>query len=106
MSWAVIYLREAKDDLDALDRSQQLHVLKAIRRVSEHPLPQSEGGYGKSLGRKGSSNLTGLYKIKLLALGLRVVYCLVREKEVMRIIVISVRNDDAVYRIAAERIEK
>lgn len=106
MSWIVVYLKEAQKDLDDLDRSQQLLVLKAIRKVSLHPLPQSEGGYGKPLGRRGSSNLTGFYKIKLLALGLRVVYCLVREKEVMRIIVISVRDDDAVYQIATERVEK
>lgn len=44
-------------------------------------------------------------KIKLLNQGLRIVYKLVREYGVMRIIVISIRDDEQVYKIAQKRID-
>jgi mRNA interferase RelE/StbE len=73
MNWTVEYKMEAQKDLEGLDRSQQMQVLKAIRKVSVNPLPQSEGGLGKPLGNKNNNNLTGYFKIKLRSLGLRVV---------------------------------
>lgn len=105
MEWKVEYLNEAIKDLKLLDHSQKLQVLKAIDKVSQNPLPNFEGGYGKPLGNKFNINLTGYYKIKLLKLGIRVVYGLVRQKEVMKVIVISVRDDEAVYETAVDRID-
>ena len=105
MSWKVEYFEEAKKDLLKLDHSQRLQVLKAIGKVSENPLSNNEGGYGKPLSNNATSNLSGYYKIKLLRLGIRVVYGIIREDTVMRIVVISVRGDDAVYRIADKRIK-
>jgi len=80
MNWIIEYKTEAEKDLEDLDRSQQIQILKAIRKVSVNPLPQSEGGFGKPLGSKSKNNLTGYFKIKLRSLGLRVIYGLVREK--------------------------
>lgn len=34
MDWAIEYKTEAQKDLKLLDRSQQIQVLKAIRKVS------------------------------------------------------------------------
>ena len=65
MNWNVEYLPEADKDLDSLTRQQQILVKKAIKKVQENPLPQSEGGYGKPLGHKHGLNLTNLLKIKL-----------------------------------------
>lgn len=106
MKWKIEWLKEALKDLKLLDNSQTLQVLKAIDKVSENPLPSNEGGYGKPLGNKSNTNLTGYLKIKLLKLGIRVVYRIVREHDIMRIIVISIREDDTVYKIAVDRIEK
>lgn len=106
MNWIIDYLKEAEKDLNSLDNSQKIQVLKAIRKVSQNPLPTSEGGYGKPLGNKSNTNLTGYYKIKLLKLGIRVVYRLVKENGIMKIIVISVREDEAVYQIALDRIDE
>ena len=64
--WKIEYLREAVDDLKKLDHSQRLQVIKAIDKVSENPLPQAEGGFGKPLGNKNSSKLAGYLKIKAL----------------------------------------
>lgn len=89
-----------------LDPQSQKMVVKAIDKVSANPLPQAEGGYGKPLGNHNKANLTGYMKIKLKDLGLRVVYGLVRENNVMKIIVISVRADEEVYLEAASRIRK
>jgi mRNA interferase RelE/StbE len=101
--WVVEYTEEAATDLKELDRSQQISVLKAIEKVSTNPLPYTEGGYGKPLGNHLSGNLTGYMKIKLLKLGLRVVYRLVRERNIMRVIIISIRDDDTVYKMTQER---
>lgn len=106
MAWVVEYIEEAEADLKGLDHSKQLHVLKAIKKVSTNPLPNTKGGYGKPLGSHLSSNLAGYLKIKLLKLGIRVVYQLVEDKGTMRIIIISVRDDEKVYKLAQERIQK
>jgi len=105
MKWKVEYLKESLKDLKALDHSQKLQVLKAIDKVSQNPLPNYEGGYGKPLGNKSNTNLTGYFKIKLLKLGIRVVYGLVKERGIMKIIVISIRKDEMVYQIAVDRID-
>jgi len=103
MSWEIKYHKEAQKELETLDHSQRLQVLKAIEKVSENPLPKYEGGYGKPLSNNSSTKLAGYFKIKLLKLGIRVVYGLVKEDEIMKIVVISVRADDIVYKLANKR---
>ncbi|MPM80765.1 hypothetical protein SDC9_127815 [bioreactor metagenome] len=105
MKWTVEYTKEAENDLRSLDGAQRLQVLKAIKKVSVNPLPNSEGGYGKPLGNHLSSKLTGYMKIKLLKLGLRVVYAIENQGNIMRIIIISVRDDETIYKMAQERIK-
>lgn len=104
--WKVEYLSEALEDIKQLDQGQRVQVVKVINKVAVNPLPQNEGGYGKPLGKKGDTNLTGYCKIKLLKLGLRVIYHLVRENNSMRIIVVSARADDEVYLLAQKRKEE
>ena len=67
-------------------------------------MPPSDG-IGKPLGNHSTSKLSGFYKIKLRNLGYRVVYSLVKDKETMKVIVISIRDDDAVYKEAERRIK-
>ena len=57
MNWQVVYLPEVEKDFRALSRDQALTVRKAIEKVRQNPLPQSEGGYGKPLGNKRQNNL-------------------------------------------------
>jgi len=102
--WDVTFIPEAEKDRAKLEISARNQVDKAIRKVSQNPLPKNEGGYGNPLGNKRGKNLTGLLKIKLKKLGIRVVYDLIREKETMRIIVISIRADNEVYKIADSRV--
>lgn len=106
MIWTVEYIQQAQDDLDRLDNAIRLQVLRAIMKVAQNPLPSSDGGYGKPLGNHNGTNLAGYLKIKLLAAGIRIVYRLITENGCMRIIVISARDDNAVYKIAHARIYK
>ena len=103
MSWEIEYIREAKKDLQKLDAYNRKLILKAIEKTAERPLPPPDG-IGKTLGNHTSSNLSGFFKIKLRDLGYRVVYQLIREKIRMRVIIISVRADEEVYREAERRI--
>lgn len=103
MKWNIEYIREAQKDLKRLDPYNRRLILKAIEKTAERPLPPPDG-IGKPLGNHASSKLSGFYKIKLRDLGYRVVYQLIREGETMRIIVISIRDDEAVYREAERRI--
>ncbi len=103
--WKVEFTAEAEKDRNSLDRSQRHQVDKAIYKVSQNPLPQSEGGYGRPLGNRQTNNLTGLLKIKLLRLGIRIVYKLSHTDEAMKIIVVAARAGDEVYEIASKRID-
>ena len=102
--WKVSYFDEALEDLKKMDNSQRKQVLKAIDKVKTNPLPQNEGGYGKPLGNKRGINLTNLYKIKLKKSGIRVVYQIIRVKDTMEIIIVSMREDEKVYEEAQKRI--
>lgn len=106
MTFNIEFLEEAEKDLKKLDHSVQIQVLKGISKVSQNPLSAEEGGYGKPLGNKSGANLTNLMKIKFRDLGIRVVYKVQRVEEVMKIIVISARTDEQVYREAAKRRNK
>ena len=58
------------------------------------------------MGNKGGNNLTGFFKIKYKGIGIRVVYSLVSEEKIMNIVVISQRDDEYCYEIAAKLYNK
>ncbi|MBQ6959791.1 MAG: type II toxin-antitoxin system RelE/ParE family toxin [Clostridia bacterium] len=103
MSWSVEFLEEARRDMRRLDHSAQIQVLKGIQKVAGNPVSIHEGGYGKPPGNHNDSSLSGLFKIKFRDLGLRVVYKTEMVDSIMKIIVVSARSDDQVYREAARR---
>lgn len=102
--WKIEYIKEAVDDLKKLDHSVQIQVLKAIRKTAQNPLPTTEGGLGKPLGNHTMSKLSGYCKIKLRKTGIRVVYRTIKQDGIMKIIIISVRDDETVYKLAEQRI--
>lgn len=106
MTWSIEFLEEALKDLEKLDYSVQLQVVKGIQKVGQNPLPVQEGGYGKPLGHKRGTNLTSLLKIKFRDLGIRVVYKVEQVDGIMKIVIISARTDEQVYKEAAKRREK
>ena len=106
MKWSVKFLPEADKDLDRLTRKQQITVKKAIDKVQTNPLSQNDGGYGKPLGHRQGTDLTNLLKTKLAGEGLRIVYRLIRAETAMLIVVIVIREDEEVYRIARQRADR
>lgn len=99
MSWLIEYLPEALEEFQKLDNSVRSQIVKGIRKVSQNPLPDYQGGYGKPL----SDNLAGLMKIKFKKIGLRVVYAIETDNNIMKIIIISARADSQVYNEAENR---
>ena len=106
MTWNIEFLEEAAKDIKRLDHSVRIQVLKGIQKVSRNPLPVQEGGYGKPLDSKSGTNLTNLLKIKFRDLGIRVVYKIIFDDGIMKIVVVSARADEQVYKEAAKRREK
>lgn len=98
--WKICIADEAIKDYKKLDGSVKKQVLAGIYKVAEAPLP-SPNGYGKPLGNKRDNNLTGFFKLKYKGIGIRVVYSLVLKSEVMNIVVISERDDNYCYELAA-----
>jgi mRNA interferase RelE/StbE len=101
--WDVRFIDEAEKEFSELDKEFQRQVISGIAKVSQNPLPFTEGGYGKPLGNKNNLNLTGFFKIKYRRSAIRVVYTIVREKQVMNIIVINKRDEDDCYTLANQR---
>ena len=106
MKWHIRYLKEVTEDFSNLDGSRKISVRKAINKTLLNPLPRSEGGYGISLGHKGRNDLTNFLEIKLRGAGLRVIYKLIHTETEMLVVVIGMREDESVYDIAQQRIEK
>lgn len=106
MSWEVKYLPEAVEDLRRLDGSQRILVRKAVGKLVQNPLPETEGGYGKWLGNRGGAKLAGFLKVKLRGSGLRIVYRLIRREEQVLLVIIGVREDSEVYEEAQKRIRQ
>lgn len=103
MGWNIEFIKAAQRDLKRLDPYVRKLIVKAINRTAERPLPPPDG-IGKPLGNHASSKLSGYYKIKLKNLGYRVIYQLIMDGNIMRIIVISIRDDETVYKEAERRI--
>lgn len=94
-------------DLKKLDGSLRRIIIKQIIKVSKKPQAKSKGGYGIPLGNKSGNNLTGYLEIKLRDEGIRCIYkCVENDKACgMDVIIISIRQDEKVYREARKRIE-
>lgn len=101
--WDVKFITEAEKEFGELDKGFQRQVISGIAKVSQNPLPSTEGGYGKPLGNKSNLNLTGFFKIKYRRIAIRVVYTIVREEQVMNIVVINKRDEDDCYTLANQR---
>lgn len=102
-AWSVVFLPEAREDINELDNAIRRQVDKAISKVSHNPLPRYRGGYGDPLSNQDDAQLAGLCKIKLKKAGVRVVYKAIELDDEMVVIVVGARADNEVYREAAKR---
>lgn len=84
-----------------LTKPQIIKLKQKIEQIAENPLPKTEGGLGEPL--KGS--LGGYLKFRFDS-DYRVVYKLIRENDMMRVVVIGLRSDKLVYNMAVQRLKK
>ena len=105
MQWHYRFIPQAEDDMRVLDGSQRKMVFKVLDKLMTNPLPADKGGYGKRLGHVGSTNLTGLMKIKLRGAGLRIVHDLIEIDGVAYVVVVGAREDSEVYEEASKRMD-
>ena len=96
--YKIEYLPGVRDDMDTLDGSQRKAVQMALEKLRRQP-----GEYGKPLGNKHGLNLTGLRRLKLNALGIRVVYLTIPQRETALVLAVGKREDDKIYREALRR---
>lgn len=102
--WDFSLIVEAQKDFQKLDGSQKKIVVKMLEKLRENPLPKIRGGYGTPLGNDTSTgNLSGLLKLKARGFGIRIVYELIEVENHSVVIVIGMREDKEVYKIAAKR---
>ena len=79
---------------------------RASGRSRTIPCPSTRAATESPSATNNDNDLTGLFKIKFRDLGLRVVYKTEMVDSRMKIIVVSARSDDQVYREAARRRSK
>lgn len=102
--WDYQLIKDAEQDFKKLDGSQKKIVVKMLEKLIENPLPRNRGGYGTPLGSDVTTgNLTGLLKLKARGFGIRIVYELIEEKNRSEVIVIGMREDKEVYKLATKR---
>lgn len=104
--WKIQFTKEAIKDIKSLDVPTRNIVKRALIKVSANPLPTTEGGYGKPLKNLNGSKLSGYLKIKVKKPAIRIIYSIVKEKDIMTVIVVGVRQNNEVYKEAEKRVKK
>jgi mRNA interferase RelE/StbE len=97
MTYKIKFHTEAQKELNELDGSVKLIVLKQIRKLMTKPF------LGVSLGNKAGSDLTGYRKLYANKKQIRIVYRIDEGKIEIYIITINKRENLDVYNIANSR---
>lgn len=91
---------EAKDDLLDLDRSTQVLVAKALKKLETDPEQR-----GAPLGSRKSGNLTNFRKLVVGNRAYRIIYRVESDGTIAVVWVIGKRADDECYAIAMSRLQ-
>jgi mRNA interferase RelE/StbE len=86
-----------KEDMKKLNRSIQIQVLKKLKQLALSP------ELGKPLGNKGGLNLTGLRKVYVVKKQVRIVYEIIDDMLVVKVVAIGKREEMQVYKEAEKR---
>jgi mRNA interferase RelE/StbE len=96
--YSIEFLEEAKADLKSFDRSQQILVLKQLKKIEKSP------ELGKLLGNKNGYNLSGYRKMYADNKKIRIVYKIVEDRIIVEVVAVGNRSEMEVYQKASERI--
>jgi len=100
MKYKVSFISSAQKDFDKLDGRRKILVAKQLVKLETNPFS------GKELGNKAGIDLTGYFKLYVDKKKIRIVYSVIEERIIVKIIAIGERDELAVYREAAKRIKK
>lgn len=98
MTYTVRLHPEAEAEFRALDGRQKLLIAKKLRQLETKPL------LGKELGNKAGMDLSGYRKLYADGTRIRIVYEVIENAVVVFIVAIGERDEMAVYRSAAKRV--
>ena len=98
MNYKLILTKHAKKDLDALDKSIAIEVIKKLEKLLANPL------LGKPLGNKLEMNLTGYYKLYACKKKIRIIYTISKEKLIIEVIGIGKRANEKIYKEIMKRL--
>lgn len=97
----VVLTPAAKDDVRALDGAARTLVLKAMKKLENHPESR-----GVPLGSRAGSNLTGFRKLAVGDRQYRIVYRVEADGSVRVVWVVGSRVDAECYEATRSRVEK
>jgi len=100
MKFEIKFIPLAQKDFENLDGRRKILVAKQLIKLENNPYA------GQHLGNKAGINLTGYYKLYVDKKKVRIVYTVIEEEIIVKIIVIGEREDLSVYREAAKRISQ
>jgi len=98
MNYELEFLKEAKKEWDKLDNNAKMAFKKVLKRRLVNPIVEKD--------KLSNTIEQDCYKIKLKALGLRLVYKVEQDKLILLIITIGKREKDEVYKIMHDRLKK
>ena len=99
MNYNIRFIPLAQKDFDKLDGRRKILVAKQLVKLENNPFA------GKELGNKAGIDLTGYYKLYADNKRIRIVYFVIEEEIIVKIIAIGERDELTVYKQAAKRIK-
>ena len=97
--YKITFHPEAQKELLSLDGSVRIIVLKQLKKLEQFPQ------LGELLGNKHGYDLTGYRKIYANKKNIRIVYSIIEEQILIKIIAIGKREDFHVYKDANNRLD-
>ena len=98
--YKIVFHPEAQKELLSLDGSVRIIVLKQLKKLEQFPQ------LGELLGNKHGYDLTGYRKLYANKKNIRIVYSIIEEQILIKVIAIGKREDFQVYKDADNRTDK
>ncbi|MGZ5208818.1 MAG: type II toxin-antitoxin system RelE family toxin [Sulfuricurvum sp.] len=100
MAYVLKFHPEAEKEFLELDYGVKTRVAKQLLKIASHP------ELGESLGNKNGIDLSGFQKMYAEKKRIRIVYEVIEDEILIRIIAIGQRDDMAVYKTALKRLRE
>ncbi len=99
MAYKLIFKPSAKKDLNRLDNSQAIEVIKKLNKLNDNPK------LGKPLGNKCGHDLTGCLKLYACKKKIRIIYSIKNNELIIEVITIEKRDKSHAYVATYRRLD-